>query len=132
MGFLEESAADLLAGDVRSDGKDRRPSAVRVVESVDQMEVARATRAGTDSKLPSKLRLGRCGKSGGLLVADMNPVDAAFGRTSRLTDSVHYWIQTVSDDSINPLHAGSLELFDELGSKFLGHSVQTPAIVVVG
>ena len=87
--------------------------------------------SGTDSKLPGQLRLGRCSKGGRFLVADMDPIDAAFGRASRLTHSVHYWIEAVSDDSINTLHAGSLELFDELGGKFLGHSVQTPAIVVV-
>jgi len=62
VGFLKIAAADFMTGDLRSDGEDRDSAAVTVVETVDQMQVPRATTAGADRQVAAQMRLGSGGK----------------------------------------------------------------------
>ena len=77
VGFLEVRRADLHARDVRGNGQDGRTRAVRVVQAVDEVQVARAARARAHGKLARELGLGRCCERRRLLVAHVDPVDAA-------------------------------------------------------
>ncbi|GAC1603623.1 MAG: hypothetical protein NVS3B6_14900 [Pseudarthrobacter sp.] len=126
MGFLEEAAADLLAGNVRGDGQHRSSRPVRVVQAVYQVQVAGPAGSGADCEFPRQLGLGRSSEGGGLLVPDVDPVDPAGLGTSRLPDGVDDRVQAVAHNPIDPLHPGSLELLDELVGEFLGHECTLP------
>ena len=49
-----------------------------------------------------------------------------FAEPPVLPDGVHDRVEAVAHNPVDPLHAGSLELFDELGGKFLGHGCTLP------
>ena len=53
------------------------PERLRVVQAVDQVQVARAAGPGADRELPGQLGFRRGGEGGGLLVSYMDPVDPA-------------------------------------------------------
>ena len=77
VGLLEVHRADLHARDVRGDGQDGCSRAVRVVQAVDEVQVARAARACAHGKLAGELSFGRCSERRRFLVAHVDPVDAA-------------------------------------------------------
>ena len=83
VGFLEETAADLLAGDVRGDGQHRRPGAVGVVQAVDQVQVAGPAGAGAHREPAGQLGFRRRGEGGRLLMPDMDPVNTALSASRR-------------------------------------------------
>jgi hypothetical protein len=90
------------------------------------VQVAGAARTGAYGKLSCQLGFG-CGSEGSrFLVPDMDPVNAALLRAARLADGVDDRVEAVPDDSVDPLDASSLELFYELGGKFLGHGCTLP------
>ncbi len=77
VGLLKITGADLGRGNVGGDRNDRHARALAVVEAVDQVQVTRAAAAGADRELAGDMRLGTGGKSGDLLVAQMQPGDPA-------------------------------------------------------
>ena len=77
VGLLEVCRTDLYAGNVRGNGQDGCARAVRVVQAVDEVKIARAARTRAHRELARQLSLRRRGKRRSLLVADVNPVDAA-------------------------------------------------------
>ena len=79
MGFLEEAAADLHAGQVRGDGQHRGARAVGVIEAVHQVQVPGAAGSGAHRQFTCQLRLGTGREGSRLLVSDMDPVNAAIG-----------------------------------------------------
>ena len=126
VGFLKEAAADLFAGNVRGDGQHRGSGAVGVVESVDQVQVSRTAGTGAHREPAGQLGFRRGGERRGLLMPDVNPVDPALRGAARLPDGVDNRVEAVADYPVDPLHAGGLKLFDELGCKFLGHGCTLP------
>ena len=58
-------------------GEHRGPRAVGVVQPVDQVQVAGAAGARAGREVAGELRLRAGREGGGLLVADVDPVDAA-------------------------------------------------------
>ena len=77
VGLLEVRRADLHARDVRGNGEDGRTRAVRVVQAVDEVQVARAARARAHGELACQLSFGRRCERRRFLVAHVDPVDAA-------------------------------------------------------
>ena len=58
MRLLKVVAADLLPRDVRGDGQYRNPAAVGVIQTVDQVQVARSATGGAHCQLAGHGRLG--------------------------------------------------------------------------
>ena len=114
VGLLEVGLADLDAGDVRSDGQDRSARALGVVQTVDEVEIARAAGARAHRELPGQLGLGRRGEGGSLLVAHVDPVDPALGGTAGLAHGVDDRVERVPDDAVDAVDTGIDELGDEL------------------
>lgn len=74
-GFLEVAAADLRAGDVGRDGEHGHPGAVAIVETVDEVRVARAAGARANGQRTGQVRLRPGSERGNLLVAHGDPLD---------------------------------------------------------
>src|ERR1700691_697383 len=55
MGLLEVSAADFIAGDLRSDGDNGNPTAMAVVETVNQMQISGAAASCTNRQLSGEM-----------------------------------------------------------------------------
>ena len=109
--FLEVGGADLDARDVRGNGQDRRARAVRVVQTVDEVQIARAARTRAHGELAGQLSLGRSCERRRLLVADMNPVDAALRRAACLAHGVDDGVERIADNAVDPMDSR----VDELG-----------------
>src|SRR4029453_19685686 len=76
LGFLEVAGADLGARDLGGQRQHRGHAPMRVIQAIDEMQVARATAARAGHQPTGQLRLGpRCERAG-LLVAHMDPLDA--------------------------------------------------------
>ncbi len=69
--------ADLRARDVSSDGKHRHPAPLRVVQPVDEVEVARPRLPSQTARLPVRCASAAAANAAALFMADMNPVDAS-------------------------------------------------------
>ena len=87
MRFLEVSGADLAQRDVRSDRQHRHPGALGVVETVDQMRIARPAAAGTHRQPTGQRRVGGRGEGRRLLVAHVLPRDV-LGPSDRVGEPV--------------------------------------------
>ncbi|BDZ42336.1 hypothetical protein GCM10025865_16350 [Paraoerskovia sediminicola] len=112
MRLLEELRTDLRARDVARDGEDGHAGAVRVVQAVDQVQVAGAARARAHREVPGDLGLRGGHERGGLLVAHVDPFDAGavlVGAADRVDDRV----QAVADDAEDVLDPRRDELGDE-------------------
>ena len=77
---------------------------MRVVEAVDQVQVTGTARPRADGKLPRDLRLPRSREGRGLLVAHVQPANAA-GPLQCVRDAV----QAVAHDAVDPLDLGVLQ-----------------------
>ena len=77
MRLLEIVRTDFGRGDLRRDGHHRHARAMAVEETVDEMQVARAAAAGADGEAARDMGVGAGGESGDLLVAQVQPFDAA-------------------------------------------------------
>ncbi|MDR6169968.1 hypothetical protein QE359_000997 [Curtobacterium sp. SORGH_AS776] len=97
VGLLEVAGTDLRRGDVRSDREDRHAGAVRVVEAVDQVQVAGTAAARTHGEVPGQLGLGGGGERGRLLVADVLPPDRAV-----LAQRVGEAVEGVPGETVDP------------------------------
>src|SRR5271170_4857663 len=94
MGRLEVVDADLAARNMRSDRKNGHVAAVRVEQSVDQVEVAWAAAAGADRELAREVCLGAGGEGGAFFMAHVNPLDG-FQSPERVGEPV----QRIADDA---------------------------------
>src|SRR3569833_211881 len=109
MRLLEVAAADLAGGNVCGNRQHRRAAALRVIKSVDQMQVARPAGASADRELAGELRLAGGRESRHLLVTDMHPVDP-FPVAQRLGQAV----EAVADHAVDPAYSSKLEGLDDL------------------
>ena len=114
VGLLEVGGADLDARDVRGNGQDGRARAVRVVQAVDEVKVARAARARAHRELASQLSFRRCRERRRLLVAHVNPVDAALLGAAGLAHGVDDGVEGIADDAVDAVDARIDELPDDL------------------
>jgi hypothetical protein len=97
---------------MRGDRQHRHAAAMTVVESVDEVQVARTAAAGADRELAGEMRLGAGGEGRGLLVAHVNPIDA-FDATQRVGEAV----ERIAYDAVDTPDAGLLQRFrHEVGS----------------
>src|SRR4029077_20572043 len=108
--------AELGRRDLRRNGKYRHARPVTVEQTVDEMQIARATASRTDRELSCQVRLGTGRESRDLLVPHMHPFDLALA-----ADRIGQPIQAVADDAIYPLHTGCSEDFCELIRDCFGH-----------
>ena len=99
MRLLEVVRADLGARDVRGDREHRHPAALRVVETVDQMQVARAATACADRQLSGQRGIRRRRERGCLLVTDVLPRDFA-GAPDRVGET----IEAVTREAVDATH----------------------------
>src|SRR5207237_8548319 len=81
--LLNISAADFRTWDLRGNGQNRNTAAVTIVESVDQMEIARSATTGADGQATSQMRFRAGRKSGRFFVAHMNPLNFSAGESHR-------------------------------------------------
>src|SRR3546814_1704805 len=80
--LLEVVRPDLHGGDLARDREDRGSRAVRVIEPVDEVEVAGTAAARAYRQPTGELSLGCRGERGRLLVPDVDPVDTPLRRRS--------------------------------------------------
>jgi hypothetical protein len=90
MGFLEVAGADLGAGDLGGQRQHRRHAAMRVVQAVDQVQVAGPAAARAGPQPPGQLCLRPSRERAGLLMPHMDPVDAVVA-----ADGVHHRVEAV-------------------------------------
>src|SRR5262249_27452428 len=109
MRLLEERRADLSGRDVRRDREHRHTAPVSVVQSLDQMRVARAAAARADGEPAGEVRLRRRRERAGFLIPDVDPLDAF-----RAPDRIHEGVQAVADDAVHARDAGLTEDVHEL------------------
>lgn len=106
---------------MRSDRQNGSHTPVGIKESIDEMQIARATTPRTDRQLPGKLSFGSGRKSCGLFVSGVDPINLAAAM-----QSVGHRVGAVTDKSANSLDAGlgkSLDQFFRHGSR---HDVHSP------
>ena len=84
---------------MRGDRQHRNPAALRVEQTVDQVQVAWAAAAGADRRLPGQRRIGRRRECGGLLVTDVLPTDFA-GAPDRVGEAV----EAVTGEAVDAAH----------------------------
>ena len=112
--LLEVHRADLNARDVRGNGEDRCARAVRVVQAVDEVQVARAAGACAHGELARELGLGRRCERRRFLVAHVDPVDAALLRAACLAHGVNDGVERVADNAVDPVDPSVNELCHDL------------------
>lgn len=93
---------------------------MRVVEPVDQVQVAGPARARTHRELARRLRLGGRGERRRLLVPHMHPVDAALRGAPGAADRIDHGIEAVADDAVDALDSG----VDEGGHELVGDGLR--------
>ena len=91
------------------DSQHRQVGAVSIEETVDEVQVARATGTGTDSKLTGNFCFGSGGEGGGFFVADVNPADL-LGTSNSIDDGV----EGVTYDAVDVADAGFFELVHQM------------------
>jgi hypothetical protein len=113
MRLLEIAAADLVTWDVGGDREHRHPATVRVKQTVDQMEVPRATAGGADREFPGHRRLTRRGERRRLFVTNVLPDDIAVA-----AQCIGEAIDRISRQPIDPADPGCLEgRHDEISNR---------------
>jgi hypothetical protein len=115
MGFLKIAAADFRTRNMRCNGQDRHPRAMTIEKTINQMQIAGATAAGTDGKLTGQMRFRACGESGGFLMPGMNPVDVA-ASAQRFGNA----IEAIADNAIDAANADRVEHLRDNVSSFHG------------
>ena len=128
--LLEVGGADLDARDVRGNGQDGRARAVRVVQAVDEVQVARAARARAHGELARELSLGRSRERRRLLVTDVNPVDAALARAAGLAHGVDDRVERIADNAVDPVDSRVDELSHDLFRDVHAISLQLLAVTL--
>jgi hypothetical protein len=108
VGLLEVPGADLRRRDVRGDREDGHAGAVRVVEPVDEVQVARPAAARADREVPGEVGFGRRGERGRLLVTDVLPADRAV-----LADGVGEAVEGVPGQTVDAVDVVLAERGDD-------------------
>ena len=106
--LLDRFEAQILPHDLGCDQDDGRAVAIGLVEPIDEVETAGAALACAGREAAGELRFGARREGAGLLVPHMDPIDLA------AIDGVGDLVQRVADDPVAPLHAGSLQRFDQI------------------
>jgi hypothetical protein len=126
--LLKEVGSELGAGYLRGDRQDRNAAALAIMESINEMEIARPTASCADRKFACNLRFASGREGGDLFVADHHPVDAIVS-----ADGVGKAVERVAGDSIDTLHSSSHECLDDyigdLDQHFLSEHLRLDAIL---
>ena len=85
--FLKITAANFLTWNLRGDVQHRYPTAMAIVESVNQMQIAGSATSCANRKPPGKMRFGSSCERGRLFVSRVNPAQALL-IANRIRDSV--------------------------------------------
>jgi hypothetical protein len=101
MCFLKVIAADLIAGDMRSDGQDRNPASVTIVQTIDQVEITWPATPGAHCQRSCEMCFCPSRERGDFLVTHVDPTDVLAG-----ANGVRDPIEGISSDAKNPLYAG--------------------------
>src|ERR1019366_8008060 len=115
VGLLEVRSADLLARDVRGNREYRHPRAVRVVQAIDEVQVARPARPRAHREGARELSLSGSGERAGLLVAHLHPLDT-LGTAHR----IHNRVEAVAHDAVDVPHPSGDQLAHQLISDGTG------------
>src|SRR5580698_7689528 len=116
-GLLKIIAADLLAWNVGRNGHDRDAAAMAVVQSIDQMQVARPATSRANRKMSGQMGFRSRRERGGFLVSHRNPFDLV-----PLADRVGDSVEGISGQAVDVLHARRHQSVDEhIRYSFFGH-----------
>jgi hypothetical protein len=107
MRLLEVVCADFTAWNLSCDRKDGRPTAVSIIQSVDQVEISGSTTTRADGQLPGDLRLSRSGERADLFMADLNP-----GNALMTAQGIDKAIQRISGHAIDSFYSHLDKCFD--------------------
>ncbi len=80
MSLLKISAADFSAGYLRGDGQHGHAAALAIVETVDQMQIARTAAPGANRQCSRKMRFRSRGEGCRLFVSYVNPLQDSSSR----------------------------------------------------
>jgi hypothetical protein len=95
------TTTDLGARDLSCDRENGHARTVRIIQTVNQMQIAGAATAGANGKRASEMRLCAGRERGSLFVSRMDPFDIAAA-----AQRVGYSIETVADDSVDSANTG--------------------------
>src|ERR1700722_5060613 len=104
MRLLEIAATDLVTRDVGGDREHRHATAVGVKQTIDQMQVPRATAGSADRESPGHRRLSGRRERRRLFVTNVLPGDVAVA-AQRIGEA----IDRISRQPVDPADAGRLE-----------------------
>src|SRR5215813_9631684 len=99
--LLEVIGTNLATRNLRSNREDRSHTAMRVKETIHQVQVPWATTPGARGQLSSQLGFGARSKCSCFFVADVDPVDLAVS-----AHSISNRIQAVANNAIDALNSG--------------------------
>jgi hypothetical protein len=106
--LLKEVGTELGAGYLRGDRQDGNATALTIMESIDEMEIARPAASCTDRKFARNLRFAPGCEGGDLFVPNHHPVDAVVS-----SDGVGKSVERVTSDSVDTLYSSSQECLDD-------------------
>jgi hypothetical protein len=110
MGFLEVSAAELARRNMCGERQHRNATSMTVIQTVDQVQMARSRTAGADAQLAREVRLGAGGKGTHLLVAHLYPCHVVVAE-----NCICEAVQGVAGYAVDPSHAHAREhVYDHL------------------
>jgi hypothetical protein len=75
MRLLKIRASNLIAWNLRGDGKHRNTTALAVIETIDQMQIAGTATPRADSKLSGKMCLRASSERGRFFMSHVNPLN---------------------------------------------------------
>src|ERR1019366_9132518 len=96
--LLKEVGTELGAGYLRGDRQDGNATALTIMESIDEMEIARPAASCADRKFACNLRFATSREGGDLLVPNHHPVDAIVS-----ADGIGKSVERVTGDSVDTL-----------------------------
>src|ERR1019366_3314186 len=109
--LLKEVGTELGAGYLRGDRQDGNAAALTIMESIDEMEIARPAASCADRKFACNLRFATSREGRDLLVPNHHPVDAIVS-----ADGIGKSVERVTGDSVDTLYSSSQEcLYDYIG-----------------
>jgi hypothetical protein len=124
--FLKKVGAELGAGYLRGDHQDGNAAALAIMESIDEMEIARPTASCANRKFACNLRFASGREGGDLFVPDHHPVDTIVS-----ADGVCKSVERVTGDSVDTLDArfqeGLNDNISDLGQSFLSEHLRLDA-----
>lgn len=104
MGFLKVLGTDLRPRDVRGDREHGDPAALRIEQSVDQMQIAGSAAADADGEMIGECGVGAGRERSSLLVADVFPADVA-----RSANGVGESVEAVAGQAVDSADTAELQ-----------------------